>query len=189
MSDELELEEPIEEEETGPDGRLKYRIIGFAFITAALLLAVYGIVAFSAWQQGQDLRAEKAQTALEEDLNNQLILAREDGDAGNYPLALRRLEWVLSRDPDFTGVEELLEEVQNILNLTLTPSPTATPPATPEIIDVQIGPDPAESFAELERYWNFKLIFQTTNDKKPTKCCMTLISKWGRSWQMANRLS
>ncbi len=65
MSDELNLEESMEAEGKGTDRRLFYRIIGFVFITAALLLAIYGIVALSAWRQGQDLRTEKAQTALE----------------------------------------------------------------------------------------------------------------------------
>jgi hypothetical protein len=151
MSDELNLEESIEEEGTGTDRRLIYRIIGFVFITAALLLAVYGIVAFSAWRQGQDLRAEKAQTALEEDLNNQLMLAKEDVQAGNYSLALLRLNWVLTRDPKYPGAELLQEEARNELDLLLTPSPPVTLTATLEVVEEVIGLDPSESFTELER--------------------------------------
>ncbi|GMQ78164.1 MAG: hypothetical protein BMS9Abin02_0663 [Anaerolineae bacterium] len=151
MNDEPNLEESIEAEGTGTDRRLIYRIIGFVFITAALLLAIYGIVALSAWRQGQDLRAEKAQSALEEDLNSQFTLAQEDVKAGNFSLALRRLEWVLTRDPKFPGAGLLQDEARNKLNLLLTPSPTATLPATAEVVEDDAGPDPTDSFMELER--------------------------------------
>ncbi len=150
MSDELEREESVKEEDSRPVKRLIYRIIGFVFITTALLLAIYGIVGFSAWRQGQDQRAEKAETALEEDLNNQIMLANEDIKASNLSLALRRLEWVLSRDPDYPSAQELHQDTQNLLNLLLTPSPTASPSATLELIEVEIGANPTDSFDELE---------------------------------------
>ena len=150
MSNELKLEESTREDERESVKQLIFRILGFVFITAALLLAIYGIVALSAWRQGQDQRAERADAVLEEDLNNQLLLAEEDISASNFRLALRRLEWVLSRDPDYPGAQELHEDTQKLLNLQLTPSPTASPSATPELIEVEIGANPVEPFTELQ---------------------------------------
>jgi hypothetical protein len=136
------------------------RGFGLILVLIAVLLGVYGTVAYVAWQRGQRLRVENAQQALEEQLANQINLARGDIADGNFALAIRRLEWVLERDPASVEAQTLHAEAQSGLNARLTPTPFPSPTPTPEAVEtpadpVEAGPGEGQSagsaaFAELE---------------------------------------
>ncbi|MCB0029982.1 MAG: hypothetical protein KDE28_18840, partial [Anaerolineales bacterium] len=62
----------------------------------------------------------------------QLSLAESDIGNGNFQLALRRLEWVLQRQPSNELALNLQAEAEESLRQRLEPSPapTAIPPTT-----------------------------------------------------------
>lgn len=124
--------------------RLLYRVIGSVLLLLALLLTVYGLVAYSAWEQGQERVTENERQALEEELNRQLDLAAQDISSGSYVLAVRRLEWVLGQRRDFPGAQELLDEAQ--AKSTPSPTPTSMPTLTP------IAAESAEEEAEQAEF-------------------------------------
>lgn len=139
------------EEENAPVGRRWLQIIGVALIAVALLLALYGTVAYVAWQRGESLRIEDERRSLEEELDKQMSLARENVESGNFELASERLDWVLIQRPDHPGALELRETALAEQN----PERTPTPPTAPTIpaatsTPLIIGPDPEEHFADLE---------------------------------------
>lgn len=127
------------------------RGFGLVLVVVAVLLAIYGAVAYTAWQRGQTLRVENAQQALEEQINNQIELARSDIADGNYALATRRLDWVLERDPNSAEAQSLHEEAQNGLNARLTPTPPPSPTPTPEALETPVNdPQPNEAYDNLQ---------------------------------------
>jgi hypothetical protein len=69
---------------------------------------------------------------------------------------MRRLDWVLERDPDSTEAQSLHNQAQSGLNARLTPTPRPTPTATPEAVETPVeasqpgDPFSQEAFANLE---------------------------------------
>jgi tetratricopeptide (TPR) repeat protein len=123
------LEQPL----PASRSRRLLRGLGFLFLILAFLATLYGSFSYVAWQKGQVLRAERARTDLEEQVARQTELARTDIAAGNYLLALRRLDWVLERRPEQPEVQLLRDQAQRALNNLLTPLPTTavTPSPSP----------------------------------------------------------
>jgi tetratricopeptide (TPR) repeat protein len=134
------------------DHNLTYRLLrGLAFflLVAAVLAILYGGVAYAAWQRGQTIRAERVQTDLQEQLQKQMVLAESDMAAGNYALAVRRLEWVLGHDAGYTDAQGLRDDAYQSLNRLLTPAATAVIAAMPATATppFQATPSPAENDA------------------------------------------
>lgn len=160
MEDEIKLPEEPDAFETStpgesmPRGRLLMRVAGIILIALAVLLAVYGTVAYVAWQQGQSERDENARRALQEEIVQQMDFTRQDISNGNFALAIRRLDWILERDPGNPNAAALRLQAEASLNARLTPTamPTTTPARLP--LAEEQGPTEAEmaqAFADLEQ--------------------------------------
>ena len=138
--------------------RFMLRLVGIILVAIALLITFYGVVAYAAWQRGQTLRSERARTQLQEEMVQQMSLARSDIEAGNYILAERRLEWVLQRDPNYPGAQTLYEQARGRSQELLTPqapSASPTPPPTPIPTPTAAAPggqmDPGQELARLRQ--------------------------------------
>jgi tetratricopeptide (TPR) repeat protein len=92
---------------------------------AALLLAMVGGAVAGYYKKEQ----EQAKTLLWD--SEQFQLASQDILAGNYSLAVERLDEVLKNEPDFPGAADLREQALAALNATPTPFPTKTPVPSP----------------------------------------------------------
>ena len=140
------------------DGRRRFlRLSGFALILLAVLIGLYTLIAYLGWQSGETLRAERAQTERAAALETQVTRAREEIEAGNYRLALRRLEWVLENNPDYPEASALQEEAQQALDAASAPTPTlpatvaATATTPPDDRDTTPAADaPVAEFRALE---------------------------------------
>lgn len=111
------------------------RVVGLVFIAIALLLVIYGIVAFVAFQRGQALSVQYAQQDQAEQINKQINLARGDIDDENFARAISRLEWVLEREPASAEALALHAEAEDGLNARLHPTPIPSPTTTPEVVE------------------------------------------------------
>jgi tetratricopeptide (TPR) repeat protein len=126
-----------------PRTRRLMQILGLLLIVLSVLLAWYLIVAYIGWQNGQTIRMEQQEQELSEHLARQMSLAREDIQQGSYSLALRRLEWVLERVPDYEEAQRLKEQVEAALDASLTPESdvagiatrTPSPTVTPGLVE------------------------------------------------------
>ena len=147
--DELENPEtPPEEREV--QSRPLFRVIGIILIALAAVLGVYGTVAYLAWQESQDVKAENARAVLLEEIDKQLALTREDVAAANYALAQRRLEWILQREPDHLEALELKQEIEQQMAV---PTPTPRPAPTEAAVVEEAGPaddDLERAISEIE---------------------------------------
>ena len=147
--------EELENAETLPEerevrSRPLFRVIGIILISLAVLLGVYGTVAYLAWQRSQDVKAENSRAVLLEEIDKQLVLAREDVVAANYPLAQRRLEWILQREPDHLEALDLKQEIEE---QSAAPTPTPRPAPTGPAVVEEAGPaddDLARAFNDIE---------------------------------------
>jgi len=134
-----------------PGRRRLFRIIGFVLIGLSILLAIYGTVVYTAFQRGQALRVENARQALEGEMDRQMTNARKDVEDGNYSLALRRLDWIMVRQPEFPGLDTLLQEARAGVESRLAPTPPPIPSRTPRTEDIpdEVN-DPSEAFSKLQ---------------------------------------
>jgi tetratricopeptide (TPR) repeat protein len=101
----------------------------WVFLAALLLVMIGGAVA--GYYIGTN---EKKEQALADTLlwdSEQFQLAGQDILAGNYSLAVERLDEVLKNEPDFPGAAALREQALAAMNATPTPIPTETPVPSP----------------------------------------------------------
>jgi len=135
-------------------GRRILGILGIVLIVLAILVATYSLVVYSAWQQAEEDRIEEERRAFSTELENQLSLAREDINASNLELALRRLDWILDLNPGHEGAVELRAVVQSSLLQRVTPEVTATgsPIPTPST-SLEDASDPVLFFSELKKLY------------------------------------
>jgi hypothetical protein len=125
--------------------RLLVRIFGLALIIFSVVVATYLVVAYFAVESGRALRTEQETTARNEQINRQIELAREDLAEGSDNLALTRLDWVLTQDPDNADARALREEAANYV-----PEPTAAPTEPPTASPTgEATDDPATAEAAL----------------------------------------
>ena len=143
--------------EQHPDQRRRtiLRVTGIIFIGLALLLIFYGVVALFAYQNGEQLRVERQASEQVAELDHQLALAESDLAAGNFDLALRRLEWVMGQDRDNAQAVALQVQVQEARVALLTPSPTPVPSPTPEVMPTV---DPAIALDETAAGEGFRAL-------------------------------
>lgn len=91
-------------------------------------LLVLGVAGLAGYRSGLEQR-EQAEVALaNQALQEQFDLGVQDLLAQRYELARQRFDYILSVDPHYPGVLELLEQARQALNQpTLTPSPLPSP--------------------------------------------------------------
>ncbi len=128
------------------------RILGITFVAAAVVAALYLLVGYFAWESGQTLRDEREQEMQAQQQTRQVSLAQDDIKQGSYDLALRRLEWVLEKDPANEKALALREQAQAALKTALTPVTPPTPTAIPDpTVRMSDQVEPEEELARLQR--------------------------------------
>ena len=145
-------DQELEERSEAVNGWSMTRILGLILIVAAAVVALYIVVAVLAWQSGQSIRSEREDNQLAEQLDRQVSLAQNDISQGSYNLALRRLEWILDRDPENADAQAIKQQAEAALKTALTPEapPTATPPLEPSPTPGRLG-EPDVEFERLQR--------------------------------------
>lgn len=142
-----------------PQNRKWSRRVGIALLVIAGLLAYYLLVAYAGWQSGQQLLTEQQQQQLNSEVDKQFELAQEDVRNGRYALAEKRLQWILTYQPQNGSANTLLPEVQAQLALLLTPLPAVTPTPLPTATPIPIPTvtptpipieDPAEELSNIQ---------------------------------------
>lgn len=108
------------------------RLVGLILIVVAGLVALYTLVGYTAWQSGEAIRNKREESQQVEQAARQVSLAQEDIAQGSYHLALRRLEWVLQRDPDNKDAQAVRRQADAALKTALTPVAPASPTPPPE---------------------------------------------------------
>lgn len=136
--------------------RSRSRLAGLLLIIVAALLAYYLLVVYLGWQSGQQLLSERQEQQFTGQIARQVELAQADIAASNYDLALRRLEWVLVRDPHHSTAQQLQETAQTARQVrseqpappreSITPTSTPLPSPTPGVIA-----DPTSELARIDR--------------------------------------
>jgi hypothetical protein len=157
MSEQADPERNLDEKIPAGRKRIVFRLVGFALLLLALILAIYGVVAYSAWQRGQIISTENEQQALDSEMRNQFNLASEEIDSANFSIAIRRLEWVLAQNDAYPGAQDLLEQARLNQSLLLTPSPLPTLTSTPVTEVEPTGPDPGDEFSAIENLFERQL--------------------------------
>ncbi len=161
MEDRLDTQQAIAGRRPMSRARFWLRLTGFAFLGAAFLFLFYGAIAYFAWQQGESMRLAGLAEQRQNTITRQIELARADIEAGNYQLALRRLDYVAANDPDNPGLPALRQSAEDgrllLLVPPVTPTPTPTrrpqqsaPPAVTPTPDPEAEKAIEEAFNELQ---------------------------------------
>lgn len=109
--------------------RLGVRLLGLGLVIFSVVVATYLLVAYFAYESGRTLRVEQEATSRAEQIGRQVQLARDDLAVGSDNLALTRLDWVLSQDPQNTEAQTLRDQIAAALTAERSPDATE-PPAT-----------------------------------------------------------
>jgi len=102
-------------------------------VTTLIILIIIAVTLLAGYQQGLSVRKQNQSTVVTQQLTEQFQFATEDIQAGRYEIAKQRLEFIISNDPTFPGIQEKLTEVLVLMNaptLTVTPSLVPTPDFT-----------------------------------------------------------
>jgi tetratricopeptide (TPR) repeat protein len=119
---------PVAEPKTAP----KRRFPVFWVVIGALLLSILaGSVA--GYFVGKDRFARNHEASVFAFDLEQFQLAGSDIAAGNYSVALQRLDAILKNEPDFPGAADLREKALVGMDATPTPLPTETPVPSPTL--------------------------------------------------------
>lgn len=131
------------EQHAAPRSRKMLRGLGLLLIAVSVLLGWYLLVVYLGWQSGQSTLVNEQAAEEAALLARQVTLAQENIEQGSYNLALRRLEYVLERDPTNQQAIELQAQAQSRLDafntpqtaVTNTPTPRPLPTATRGIVN------------------------------------------------------
>ncbi|MFK7806072.1 MAG: hypothetical protein AB8G95_30865 [Anaerolineae bacterium] len=133
--------------------------LGIGLIGFALLTLFYGGLAWFGFQAGDAEKVQKIASETEITLSRQIELAAQDASDNNFVLSQRRIDYILSVDPNNTSALALRDQIYQTQSLLLTPSPsptpteTPTPPPTMTPTPLPPTPDPAEAIATREAAW------------------------------------
>jgi hypothetical protein len=106
--------------------------LGIILILVALMISLYLVVGYFAWQNGEALRTKQEEEMRLQQYSRQVNLAQEDIERGGYNLALRRLDWVLERDPANQEAAALHRQAEAAIKNAQTPEVPPTPTVLPE---------------------------------------------------------
>lgn len=169
-----QVDETDETMSTGQPGetrppRLGVRLFGLALIIFSIVVATYLLVAYFAFESGQALRTERETSSRIEQINHQLLLARDDVAEGSENLALTRLEWVLAQDPANAEAIALRDQIIAAVAAP-TPAPTEEPPATdPE-------PETIETISDEDALPELRTIRRLVNDERWEEALSALLT-------------
>ena len=91
---------------------------GLAFlINSVIILVILAITLLAGYQQGISIRKQNQTTVITQQLTEQFQFATDDIQAGRYEIAKQRLEFIITNDPSFPGVQEKLTQVLVLMNL------------------------------------------------------------------------
>ncbi len=138
-----------------------------------LLLAVAG--GFFGYQAAMEIRRNAQQDQIAMIATTQYQLGVNELDAGNYTMARRRFEYVISLDPSFPGAAEKLTDVMLKMAMVTTPTPVVeagpVPTATPDLrgaeaifnqaVQVYRGQDWNATIATLDRLRDEDITYRT----------------------------
>lgn len=90
-------------------------------------LLLVGLGAFGGYTSGLGVRVQAENEILSQQLTEQYTLAIVDIESGRFEVARQRLEYIISRNPNFAGAQQRLTEV---LVMSSMPTPTTAPTLT-----------------------------------------------------------
>jgi tetratricopeptide (TPR) repeat protein len=151
-------------------GRFKWVLGGI--ILMLLLAAVGGLLGY---KKGIDDRIQNQEDQIAMIATTQFQLGVNELDAGNYEMARKRFEYVISLDPGFPGAVEKLTDVMLKMAMVTTPTPVVeagpVPTATPDLrgaeaifnqaVQVYRGQDWNATIATLDRLRDEDITYRT----------------------------
>ena len=105
---------------------LLYAALGLLLLTSIGFASGYG-----GYLSAIDLRVGWKATQVSGEAQHQFDLGMQDMQAGRFDLARQRFEYVISLNPNFPGITEVLAQVLLEINTTATPTIAPTPTLSP----------------------------------------------------------
>jgi tetratricopeptide (TPR) repeat protein len=121
------------------------------------ILIILVVTILFGYQQGISIRKQNQSTVVIQQLTEQFQFVDADIQAGRYDIARQRLEFILSKDPSFPGVQEKLTEVLVQINLQQgfqSPTPTPSPVPTADFSSAQQAYDRAAQLIAAQDWSN-----------------------------------
>lgn len=145
-----------------PPGRCLLSLVVMALTSCMCVFVISLSVIAGVRDEQQAIQTDEFREAATEN-SAQYALAMENLERGQYELAYDRLEWIMTREPNFRDVEVRLQELSVALSVTPTPQATDTPAPTvtptpspsPAVTSTPTVPPIEQYFADAEKYFDF----------------------------------
>jgi tetratricopeptide (TPR) repeat protein len=121
---------PVAEPTPTPAPKRRFSLIWVILGALVLSIAAGSVAGYFA---GKDRYARNHETQIFTADLDQFQLAESDFAAGNFSVALQRLDWIKKNEPDFPGEADLRQKVLAAMKATPTPMPTETPVPSPTL--------------------------------------------------------
>jgi hypothetical protein len=124
--------QPIKLEDTQPIKPIKKKSRWLSILIGVLgFILLIGLGGYGGYNSGIGIRKDAETSILAQRLSEQYSFALVDIEFKNYDAAVQRLEYIISKDPNFPGAQQKLTEVLVVSSIpTATPAPTLT--STPD---------------------------------------------------------
>ena len=119
--------QPVQKDDTQPIKPVKPSRWRSTLLSVLAFLLLIGLGGFSGYTSGIGTRQSAEDSIITQQLTEQFSFALVDIQFGRYENARQRLEYIISKDPNFPGAQQTLTEV---LVLSSIPTPTAAPTST-----------------------------------------------------------
>lgn len=158
---------PVKEDDTQPIKPKKPSRWRSTLLGVLGFLLLIGLGAFGGYTSGVGAREKAAESILAQQLTEQFSFALVDIQFGRYENARQRLEFIISKDPNFPGAQEKLTEVLVLSTIpTATAAPTIT--ATPDFSGAESAFARAQELIRAQDYPGALTALDTIRKLDPT---------------------
>jgi hypothetical protein len=146
--------QPIKEDDTQPIKPIKKKSRWLSILIGILgFILLIGLGGFSGYQSGIGDRKAVEKDTLSKQLSEQYSFALVDLQFKRYDAATQRLEYIISKDPNYPGVQEKLTEVL-VLSSIPTPTPAPTSTSTPDFSGAESAYQRAQQLIQAQDWSN-----------------------------------
>jgi len=123
-------------------GRVLLAFMQSAGIFVCVLAVAVGLAIWGGATAGERERQTRATATTSAEIQAQYDLAMQDIQSGKLAIAAERLRWIIQKDQAFPGASDALHQIESLLDITPTVSPTFAP---------QTGGNPDDLFAQGQK--------------------------------------
>jgi tetratricopeptide (TPR) repeat protein len=159
---------PLKDDDTQPIKPIKKKSRWLSILIGIFgFILLIGLGGFGGYKSGIGIRVTAESSILSKQLSEQYSFAIVDLEFKRYESAVQRLEYIISKDPNYPGAQQKLTEVL-VLSSIPTPTPAPTLTSTPDFSGAENGFQRAQQLIQKQDWSNALSALDTIRKLDPT---------------------